>query len=166
MSKTRVFVDTNVVIEACRIGVWNCITAGFAVETVDTCVAEAQTGPSGLQPGLLSGSLARCHQVSRLERAEIVLAHQDAAYLDDGEKDLFARLLADGGPGNELLIATADKAALIVAHKLGWLTCVRSLEELAREAGASRAMLSRLESHFKEDWLSLIRTKIALGVIP
>jgi predicted nucleic acid-binding protein len=166
MAKTRVFVDTNIVIEAFRISIWNSVTARFALETVDTCVAEAQTGSSALAPGLLSTSLAKSHGVSRLERAGLVLASQNAAYLDDGERDLFARLLADGGPSSALLIATADKAAILVANNLGWLESVISLEKLAKQAGVSNAMLAGLETHFTEDWLSIIRTKIVLGVIP
>ena len=44
MAKTRVFIDTNIIIEAFRTRCWAAICNKFAIETVDKCVEEALTG--------------------------------------------------------------------------------------------------------------------------
>ena len=46
MAKTRVFIDTNIIIEAFRTGCWTSICNKFDVETVDKYVKEALTGKS------------------------------------------------------------------------------------------------------------------------
>ena len=38
MAKTRVFIDTNIIIGAFRTGCWVAICNKFAIETVDKCV--------------------------------------------------------------------------------------------------------------------------------
>jgi len=63
-------------------------------------------------------------------------------------------------------VSTADKAALVASHKLGWLDCVVSLEHLARSAGVGRANLDALALQYREDWLTNIKTKIRLDIIP
>ena len=44
MAKDRVFVDTNVILEAFRTGCWAAICERYAVETVEKCIEEALTG--------------------------------------------------------------------------------------------------------------------------
>ena len=44
MAKTRVFIDTNIIIEAFRTGCWTAICNKFDIETVDKCIEEALTG--------------------------------------------------------------------------------------------------------------------------
>ena len=44
MPKTRVFADTNVILEAFRTGCWTAISSHFAIETVQKCVEETLTG--------------------------------------------------------------------------------------------------------------------------
>ena len=39
-----VLVDTNVIIEAHRTGAWAALAGAYAVETVEDCVTETQTG--------------------------------------------------------------------------------------------------------------------------
>ena len=45
-----VLVDTNVILEAHRTGSWGALTGGYAVETVEDCVTETQTGFQRRQP--------------------------------------------------------------------------------------------------------------------
>lgn len=71
-----------------------------------------------------------------------------------------------GLPSKVIVVTTADKAALVAANSLGWIDCVTSLEALARTAGVARVNLDALAQQYREDWLSSIRTKIRLGVIP
>jgi len=102
MAKTRVFIDTNIIIEAFRTGCWTAICNKFAIETVDKCVEEALTGNPD-DPGrvhidrdaLLEG-LADRHQVGKLELAKLVLTHPSCHGLDDGELHLLAWLHAQG----------------------------------------------------------------------
>lgn len=83
------------------------------------------------------------------------------------EKHLFAWLFANRLlPSPVVLVTTADKAALVASNDLGWLDCMISLEELARKAGVGRSNLDALALQYRDDWLSGIKTKIRLGVMP
>ncbi len=64
------------------------------------------------------------------------------------------------------MVTTADKAALVAANGLGWLDRMTSLEDLARKAGVARVNLDALALQYREDWLSNIKTKIRMGIIP
>ncbi|MBO4123014.1 hypothetical protein J5T34_19995 [Cupriavidus gilardii] len=57
MAKVRVFVDTNIILEAFRTGCWAAICERYAIETVEKCVEEA-----------LTGDLSRVVQGRRLRR--------------------------------------------------------------------------------------------------
>ncbi|WP_301100432.1 hypothetical protein [Propionivibrio sp.] len=173
MPKTRVFADTNVILEAFRTGCWTAISSHFAVETVEKCVEETLTGNPGdprhikVDPADLNAGLAGQYPVTRKELASVVLAHPSCGTLDDGEKHLLAWLLANKLlPSAIVVVTTADKAALISTHALGWLDCAVSLEDLARQAGVGRANLDALALQYREDWLSGIKTKIRMGIIP
>lgn len=105
--------------------------------------------------------------MTRKELASLVLAHHSCRTLDDGEQHLLAWLLANKLlPSTIIVVTTADKAALVAAHGLGWLDCAVSLEDLARRAGVGRANLDALALQYREDWLSSIKTKIRMGIIP
>ncbi len=39
-----VLVDTNVILECCRVDAWRALAGGYGVETVEDCVIETQTG--------------------------------------------------------------------------------------------------------------------------
>ena len=173
MVKKRVFVDTNVVIEAFRIGCWTSICERYDVETVDKCVEEALTGNPddprhvAISPEDLDAGLANHHPVNRGEIASLVLEFPSCGTLDDGEKHLLARLhAAKCLPAPLIVVSTADKAALVASHQLGWLDSLTSLEVLAKDAGANNAALTALHLQYREDWLVGIKTKIRLGIIP
>jgi hypothetical protein len=170
VAKGRVFVDTVVIIEAFRTGCWPAICGRYAVETVDTCVAEALSG-NPESPGyipvdaaLLRGGLAAIHKVTRLEIATLVLEHPHSQGLDDGERDLLAWLYARGLDSEaRILISTADRAAIVAAGQLGWVDLLICLEDLVEASGASRARLQDLARHHRREWLSRLKTEIALG---
>lgn len=173
MPEVRVFADTNVILEAFRTRCWTAITAHFAVEPVEKCVEETLAGdPSdprhiAVAPADLRAGLTAQHPVTRKELAALVTSHPGCTTLDDGEKHLFAwlhtrKLL----PSNIIIVTTADKAALVASNGLGWLHCMTSLEDLAREAGVGRVNLGALALQYRKDWLSSIKTKIMLGIIP
>lgn len=96
-----------------------------------------------------------------------MLAYPACGRLDDGEKHLLAWLFANRLLlSSAIVVTTADKAALVATHGLGWLDSVVSLEYLARQAGVGRVKLDALALQYREDWLSGIKTKIRLGIIP
>lgn len=173
MAKTRVFIDTNIIIEAFRTGCWTAICNKFDIETVDKCVEEALTGnpdDSGHvhidRDALLEG-LAGRHQVGKLELANLVLSYPSCHGLDDGELHLLAWLHAQGLLPNALiLVSTADKAAIVATGKIGWLDSLTSLEHLANESGVTHGQINALARHYRAGWLDEIRIKIRLGVIP
>jgi hypothetical protein len=173
MAKTRVFIDTNIIIEAFRTGCWTAICNKFDIETVDKCVEEALTGNPD-DPGyvhidrdaLLEG-LAGRYQVGKLELANLVLSHPSCHGLDDGELYLLAWLHAQGLLPNALiLVSTADKAAIVATGNIGWLDSLTSLEHLANESGVTHGQINALARHYRAGWLDEIRIKIRLGVIP
>jgi hypothetical protein len=171
-AKTRVFADTNVILEAFRTHCWKAINSHFSIETVEKCVEETLTGnPSdsrhiAVPPADLHAGLAAQHSVTRNQLAALV-PYAACATLDDGEKHLLAWLSASKlQPSTFIVITTADKAALVAVHALGWLDHTISLEELARKAGVGRTNLDALALQYREDWLSSIKTKIQLGIIP
>lgn len=183
MEKIRVFADTNVILEAFRTGCWPAISSHtgcwpaisshFAIETVQKCVEETLTGNSddprhvSVPPADLNAGLAGRHPVTRMDIASLVLTHPACGTLDDGEKHLFAWLFANQPlPSKIIVITTADKAALVASHRLGWLDSTTSLEDLARKAGVGRVKLDALALQYREDWLSSIKTKIRMGIIP
>lgn len=173
MPKIRVFADTNVILESFRTGCWTAISSHFAIETVQKCVEETLTGNPGdprhvaVAPADLRAGLAGEHPVTRKELAALVLAHPSCGTLDDGEKHLLAWLLANKLlPSVIVVVTTADKAALVASHGLGWLDCAVSLEDLARRAGVGRANLDALALQYREDWLSSMKTKIRMGILP
>ena len=173
MPEIRVFADTNVILEAFRTRCWTAISTHFSVETVEKCVEETLTGdPSdprhiAVPPTDLQTGLAAQHPGTRKELAALVATQPGCMTLDDGEKHLFAWLHASKLlPSNVIVVTTADKAALVASHGLGWLNYMTSLEDLARKAGVGRGNLDALALQHREDWLSSIKTKIRLGIIP
>lgn len=173
MAKIRVFADTNVILESFRTGCWFGICSHFALETVEKCVEETLTGdprdPRHIEVSAhhLDTGLAGRHPVSRKELASLILSHPSCSTLDAGEKHLFAWIYANQLVPSELaVVTTADKAALVAANGLGWLDCMVSLEDLARKAGVGRGSREGIALQYREDWLSNIKTKIRLGIIP
>ena len=82
--------DTNVIIEAHRTHAWPALVGGYAVETVEDCVTETQTGfqrrrsEEAINRDQLLESLANVHAVNDLERAELAVRVHGIA-LDLGE---------------------------------------------------------------------------------
>ena len=173
MARQRVFVDTNVIIEAFRTHCWSAICGRYSVETVASVVAEALAGDPG-EPGYvvvdedpLRAGLSKVHDVSPLMRAELGIKHQVSEGLDLGERDLLAWLFAqDPNLDGLLLLSTADKAAIVVTGKLQWLDHLTSLQSLAQDSGITRHQAEQLKDHLKAKWWDAIRMKVRLGVIP
>lgn len=172
MSKTRIFVDTNVILEAIRTKFWTTICDRYAIETVEKCVEEALTGNPdsqnyiSVQPEILKKGLAARHTVSKRNIAGLILSHPECQGLDDGELHLLAWLHDQSIPPNDhLFISTADKAAIRATNNLGWMTALITLEELLQKSGVTKSQIDILRPHFRIPWLSSLKTKILLDII-
>jgi hypothetical protein len=65
-----------------------------------------------------------------------------------------------------LHVTTADKAAIVACSEMKCLDRVTSFEKLLRDCGTPHEMLARLSTQYQEAWLSGVKTKVRLGVIP
>lgn len=173
MPKPRVFIDTNVILEAFRIGCWAAVCEHFAVETVEKCIEEALTGNSNapgrvdIPPEALVTGLAARHAVSKKALAAFALEHPECQMLDDGELHLLAWLSANGLLGEVMvLLSTADKAAIVATGRLNGLDSLVSLEHLTNKSGGTREQIAALKEHYHTKWLDEIKLKVRLGVIP
>jgi hypothetical protein len=132
-----VLVDTNVILESFRIGAWRALSGGYAVETVEDCVTETQTGfqrrrkEQRIDVTELRASLAAVHDVADLQVAEVALQAPDIP-LDVGERSLWAHALtrSDGW-----VLCGPDKASLRFGVRVGYRDRLVALERLLDEAG-------------------------------
>lgn len=165
MTSRVILVDTNIILEAVRTGVWKAIAGGAQVHTVRECVDESRRGDrfSGSYISVNDDDLARLdhvHTVDETHRATLDLELSDIG-LDDGERDLYADCLSRSDPPKWVL-ASPDRAAVRAAVRLGWRDRLVSLEALAREVGCPPARLGELRRHFRSSWLKSVRTDALL----
>jgi hypothetical protein len=156
-----VLVDTNIIIEAVRTRCWNALVSHFVLETVDTCLEEARTGDPLRRAYVVVDAeqlkgVSKAHSVSDSEKARFAVTLPTADELDAGERELFAHAL---GRSDAWIASCADRAALKAAFALGWKDRIVSLEALVRVAGAR----PELKQHFRERWLSDVRTAFLLA---
>ena len=148
-----VLVDTNAIIEAHRAQAWRPLVGAYAVETVEDCVTETQTGfqrrrrEQVIEGSQLRESLANVHAVSDLERAELAVRVQGIA-LDLGEWSLWAHALSRAG---FWVLCGPDKASLRCGVRLGFRERLVSLEGLLRDVG-HRPKLA-LRRQYTRKWL-------------
>lgn len=115
-----VLVDTNVIIEAHRVGAWAALVGAYRVETVEDCVTETQTGyqrrarAQWIEVADLRESLNALHEVGDKERAELAVRVSDIA-LDLGEASLWAHALSRTAAW---FLCGPDRASLRVGVRL------------------------------------------------
>jgi hypothetical protein len=156
--------DANAIIEAVRTGVWNALTGGLALHTVETCAAECRQGDR-LSSGYVvvrETDLARItaiHPVHDADSASVLLMDRSEA-LDRGELELFAHALAL--PAADVwVICSPDLASVKFAVAAGVGERLISLEEAMNVAGANPK--APLRYHFTTAWISSERPKAILG---
>lgn len=157
-----VLVDTNVIIEAWRVDAWRALCGGYALETVEECVIETQTGYQNRRPEqqigrepLLAG-LKAVHKVSDAERAAALVHEGEIAMLDEGEKALWAHALARP---DAWVLCGPDKASLRIGVRLNLRDRLVALERLLDDAGFRPK--TPLKDAYRQDWLA--RTLIELA---
>lgn len=160
-------VDTNIVIEAVRTGVWNAVTGARQVASVPEVADELGRGEGAGMPGYVRVTPAmvarmRIEPLTPLEAAAFRLAYPQADGMDPGERDLMA--LAYARRAEVLQICLADKAAVVAAHRTGMLDNVVSLEWVANSVGGRPAPPLRVQ--FTEHRMSEWRTALLLGGRP
>ena len=149
-----ILVDTNVIIEAHRTNVWPALAKTLQLETVGVCVLETQTGAQNRRPELrideaaLRASLRRVHNVSELDRAKAATRDAQVAWLDAGERDLWAHAI---GREDAWLLCGPDAASLRVGIRLGFRGRLAALEALCTEVGCRPAVAWK--NQYTRAWL-------------
>lgn len=161
---STILVDTNIIIEAHRCGIWTSLCNGFHIVTVEKCVEETQTGYQNRKPeqtigsGQLKETLHQIATVSDTERANLQVQYVNAVSLDIGERELLAHALTRE---DKFLVASPDTAALRAAMALKLGDSMISLEEMIEVLGIKPHL--PLRSNYSRKWLSGKRTDILLS---
>ena len=156
-----VAVDTNVIIEAHRIGAWPALTGSYPVETVEQCRQEALAEPaSGVRVRIAATALAAprmtVHAVSSRQRAILKQRAPDDD-LHFGERALWAHLLARDDPWT---MCGPDKASMRCGARLGFAGRIASLERLLDDIGFRPRR--PLRPAYTEKWLRRVLADFAL----
>ena len=160
-----VLVDTNVIIEAHRTGTWAALAGAYAVETVEDCVTETQTGyqrrarERWIEVGDLEASLSAVHKVSDPELAELAVRVSDIA-LDRGEESLWAHAFGRSGMW---FLCGPDRASLRVAIQLRLRDRLVSMEELLDKAG--HRPRRALKPAYTSKWLDRVVSEMVVAEI-
>jgi hypothetical protein len=149
-----VLVDTNVILECWRIGAWKALSSGYAVETVEDCVIETQTGyqrrraEQQIDRATLVACLAAVHKVSDAERAAAAVRDVLFSYLDVGEQSLWAHALARS---DAWVLCGPDKASLRFCVRAGFRNRLMALENLLHDVGYRPA--TALRTNYTSGWM-------------
>ena len=132
-----VLVDTNAILESFRVGSWRALSGGYAVETVEDCIIETQTGFQRRSPEMqideaeLRATLQALHPVIDAQRAIVAVRAPDIA-LDVGERSLWAHALTRN---DAWVLCGPDKASTRFGVRLGLKDRLIALETLLSDAG-------------------------------
>lgn len=157
-----VLVDTNVIIECWRVSAWKALCGGYSVETVGDCFVETQTGSQQRRPDeqidseVLTKTLAAVQAVNDVDRAEAVVRDPSIAYLDDGERALWAHAISRK---DAWVLCGPDKASLRIGIRLGLRDRLVSLERLLADVGFKPKL--DLRSPYTQKWLDQALVQLA-----
>lgn len=159
-----VLVDTNVILECWRVGSWRALAGGYAVETVEDCVTETQTGFQRRRPEQqvdateLRRSLARVHEVSPANLAAALVRDETISFLDVGERSLWAHALSRS---DAWILCGPDKASLRFGVRLGFRDRLIALERLLDDVG--HRPRAALRPAYTTRWLDTALAELALS---
>jgi hypothetical protein len=157
-----VLVDTNVIIECWRVTAWKALCGGYAVETVGDCFIETQTGCQQRRPeeqidrDVLANTLTAVHAVHEVDRAEAVIRGSLIAYLDAGERALWAHAISRK---DTWVLCGPDKASLRIGIRLGLRDRLVSLERMLGDVGFKPKL--DLRSPYTQKWLDQALAQLA-----
>jgi hypothetical protein len=149
-----VLVDTNIILECWRVGVWRALTGGYRVETVEDCVIETQTGfqrrrqEQQIDNAALRVSLAAVQKVGDAERAAAIVRESMFSFLDLGEQSLWAHALSRK---DDWVLCGPDKASMRFGVRLGLRERLVALEGLLQDVGYKA---SGLRPAYTSVWLA------------
>lgn len=155
-------VDTNVIIESWRVSAWKALSSGYVVETVAECFAETQTGAQRRRPAeqidhiLLGQTIKSVHPVSDEERAGLLVREPEAAFLDEGERMLWAHAWTRA---DAWVLCGPDKASLRIGIRLGLRDRLVSLDRLLGDVGFRPKLDLRLP--YTQKWLDQALAELA-----
>lgn len=165
MSRHRgpVLTDTNVIIECWRVSAWKALAGGYAVETVEMCEIETQTGlqrrrrEEQIDRKVLRETLRAVHAVTDAQRAAALLRDDQMRFLDAGEQMLWAHAITRE---DDWVLCGPDKASLRVGIRLGFRGQLVSLEKLLSDVGLRPRI--PLGQAYTEKWLQQALSQLAL----
>jgi hypothetical protein len=158
-----ILVDTNVIIECWRVGAWRALAGGYAVETVEDCVTETQTGyqrrraEQRIDLGEMRRSLTRVHEVAREQLAAAIVGDEALAFLDVGEQALWAHALTRQ---DAWVLCGPDKASLRFGIRAGFRDRLIALERLFGDVGHRPRV--PLRQNYTSRWLDAALAELAL----
>lgn len=159
--RSCVAVDTNVIIEAHRVGVWRALTGNYPVETVEQCRQEALAEPaSGARVRIDADALATPRVTVRAVSSHQRAVLKQRAPDDDlhfGERALWAHLLGRNGPW---VMCGPDKASMRCGARLGFAGRIVSLERLLDDIGSRPKR--PLHPAYTEKWRRQVLADFAL----
>ena len=152
--------DTNVILECWRVKAWRALAGGYAVETVEDCVIETQTGFQRRRPeqqieqAALVNSLKAVHKVGDRERAAAIVREAATSMreplfssLDPREQSLWAHALTRP---DAWVLCGPDRASLRFGVRLGCGGRLAALETLLTDVGHGAA--ATLRSNYTSAW--------------
>lgn len=160
-----VLVDACVIIEAHRVGVWNAMKNNLKLETVETCIIEAQTGRANrLDPTVLDEELRKgfsaIHQVSQLEIANhLTSVDDDLPAIDDGELELWVHACQRD---DVWFLCGPDRASMNYGYKLGYIDRLVSMEQVLGQSGIQS---NQIKGHYQEKWLRDLKADLKMGIL-
>lgn len=164
-----VLVDTNVILEAHRVGSWVALSQYFALHTVEKVVEETQTGYQNRSPeqtideAMLRKQIRHIESINELQQAGFSIDYPDAV-LDDGERDLviYAGLLTKAQPSIAVwFLNSPDIATIRHAHRRQWLDHLISLEEMSQHLKLKAKL--NLKNNYTRTWLSSQKIQFITG---
>ena len=181
-----ILIDTNIIIEATRIGAFSRLRARGQLVTVTRCCEEALSGKPGERGRIIVAPDELCDplsvvEVSQAGRVHLALRYLDASILDAGERDLLVHAFTltqgtDGAAsmgaafkkaglpvkdrGGAFTIVSADQAAVRVAMLMGLGDQLVSLDEAFENAGIRATGLKR---HYTRAALAEWKVRHRLG---
>lgn len=156
-----VLVDTNVILEAHRVRAWRALSRAYAVETVEECVTETQTGFQSraqghqIDPQQLRDDLSAVHSAKPQEFAALAPRTADIR-LDPGERELWAHTL---GRKDNWVFCGPDRTSLLCGIRLGFREWMVSLERLLEDAG--HRPRCPLHDNYTKRWLRKTLNELA-----
>jgi hypothetical protein len=160
----NIYVDTNIIIEAAKLGIQEHIQGHYSnLKTVNKCIEEIETGNRySCQRLNIDTSFFKessC-EPSNIQLAELEIKLNNEMDLHAGEKHLFASIMSLK-PGT-FLVCSPDKASIRAAKKLGILNRMITFEELLASSGRDTV---KLEQQFTRKWHDNFCLNLELGIL-